>query len=112
MKPLDDRVLDDIGPKSIESPFQAVRRKEILDFWNSGVKAAELEVSGKVTLETEREYYQKAIKQVSKQAGIDWLRDVKIHVSQGRVIAERVKKPDAIDLSHVSYDEEQLGRTK
>lgn len=112
MKPLEDKVLDTIGIRSVESPFQETRRNEILAFWASGARAAELEVSGKVTLGTEREYYQKAIRQVSKKAGIDWLRDIKIHVTQGRVIAERVKKSDAVDLSHVSYDEEQLGRTK
>lgn len=74
------------GPGSRrENTFQETRRKEIRDFWESGYQYASIETAGDVSLNRERQLYQKAM----RQEKLPW-HQMRLHQRYGRLFVERV----------------------
>ena len=92
MKPLEEEHLCELDRLRKENELQSTRRNEIREFWKSGCKMAELNVSGTVTMDHEIQLYKKAVRQLYRELGLDSFTDITLHKRQGKLIAVRGRK--------------------
>ena len=112
MRPLTDEEMEEFGIVTKASPVEQDREKEIREFWSSGAAAAELPKYSTLTIETEKEYYKRAIRRVGRKIGLDWYRDVEVRVRKGKIIIVRKKTEDAEQIHHVESTPEIMGYEK
>lgn len=89
MRPLLEKELSELTRLHQEDKFQSTRRNEIREFWQSGYDMAELQMSGKVKIDTEIRNYKKAARQLSYELKIDPIKNISFHIRQGKVIVVR-----------------------
>lgn len=97
MRILGEKEMETLGLINPENSLQSKREQEIIDFWDSGALAAELPVYGCLTINTEKDYYKRAMRKVARQLGFDWVKDIKFSIRKGQLIVIREKSTIAVE---------------